>query len=258
MMVENTGSDQTVEDSEVERGRSPAMWQRIDQELSAEIASGRWQPGEKLPTELMLAERFQVNRHTIRRAVQSLVQRGMLRVEQGRGTFVQDGVISFHVSRRTRYTENIGLNRREPVGITLQAGDILPPLSVARALSIHPRSSVVMVERLNMAGGMPIGVTNIYWPGGRFSGIGRIMQEATLEDALAKYGVHDYSRASTRVTARMPTAEEARLLQQPAQRPVLLSEAVEVDEAGRPIMVIVTRFASDRVQLVLDSAEAAA
>jgi len=51
----------------------------------------------------------------------------------------------------------------------------------------------------------------------------------------------------------MPTAEEARRLKQPVTRPILLTEAVDVDSDGRPISVSITRFASDRVQLVLDS-----
>ncbi len=199
-----------------------------------------------------------MNRHTIRRAVQGLVQRGLLRVEQGRGTFVQDGVIDYRVARRSRFSENIARSKREPSGTLLQSADILPPIGVARQLKIHPRSPVVMVERLNAAGGMPVAVTSVYLPAGRFAGIGRMIQEEPLAAALVQFGVTDYSRASTRVTARLPTPEEARLLQQPQQRPVLQSEAVEVDEAGRPIMVVISRFASDRVQLVLDTADEAA
>ncbi|MEI9982414.1 MAG: GntR family transcriptional regulator [Aliidongia sp.] len=104
--------DQGAEDGAIERGHGVAVWRQIDQSLSREIAAGDWQPGERLPTEQALAARFQVNRHTIRRAIQSMVQRGLLRVEHGRGHFIQEGVIDYVVGKRTRFSENILRNRR--------------------------------------------------------------------------------------------------------------------------------------------------
>ncbi|WP_293761837.1 GntR family transcriptional regulator, partial [uncultured Aquitalea sp.] len=82
----------------IERGSGVAVWRQIENTLAEEIAGGRLQAGERLPTELQLAERFGVNRHTIRRAVSTLVERGLLRVEQGRGTFVQDNAIDYAIS----------------------------------------------------------------------------------------------------------------------------------------------------------------
>jgi GntR family phosphonate transport system transcriptional regulator len=55
------------------------------------------------------------------------------------------------------------------------------------------------------------------------------------------------------VTARLPTTEEARHLKQPVTRPVLQSEALDMDAVGQPLSVNYTRFASDRVQIVLDT-----
>lgn len=246
----------TSEDLPTPRDRSGPVWQRIDRDLSVEISSGRWQPGERLPTEQDLAVRFEVNRHTIRRAIQSMVQRGLLKVEQGRGTFVQGGAIDYHVSRHTRYEENIIRSRREPAGITLSVADILPPVSVARHLKIHPRSPVVAVERLNMAGEMPVGLSTVYLPVGRFAGFGHVFAQCeTFAEAFKHFGIEEYTRVSTKVMARMPTAEEAKLLQQPANRPILQTEAVEIDEEGKPIAVALTRFASERVHLMFEGAE---
>ncbi|XLM21945.1 phosphonate metabolism transcriptional regulator PhnF, partial [Chromobacterium piscinae] len=83
------------------------MWRQIEETLAADIAGGALQAGQQLPTELQLADRFGVNRHTIRRAVATLVERGLLRVEQGRGTFVQDNAIDYAISKRTRFSQNM-------------------------------------------------------------------------------------------------------------------------------------------------------
>ncbi|HLZ67331.1 MAG TPA: phosphonate metabolism transcriptional regulator PhnF [Aliidongia sp.] len=249
-MVDGAGDEGAIE-----RGDGVALWRQIDRSLSADIAGGAWAPGERLPTEHMLAQRFRVNRHTIRRAIQAMVQRGLLRVEQGRGTFVQEGVIDYLIGRRTRFTENIARNRREAARQLLSSGEVLPPPPVARSLKVPPRQPVAMLETLSSAGGMPVSLSTSYFPAGRFPGLAEHMAETgSITRALQRCGLADYARATTRVTARMPTAEEARRLKQPVTRPIIQTEAVDVDGGGKPISVSITRFASDRVQLVLDSA----
>lgn len=249
-MIDGGGEGGTIE-----RGLGVAIWRQIDRSLSADIAGGAWAPGERLPTEQALALRFQVNRHTIRRAIQAMVQRGLLRVEQGRGTFVQEGVIDYMIGRRTRFTENIARNRREAARVLLTSGEVLPPPAVARLLKAPPRLPVLMLETLSSAGGMPVSLSTGYYPAARFPDLAaHVIETGSITQALQRCGLADYARATTRVTARMPTADEARRLKQPVTRPVLLTEAVDVDADGKPISVSLTRFASDRVQLILDSA----
>ena len=248
-MIDGVGDEGTIE-----RGHGVSLWRQIDRSLSGDISGGAWAPGERLPTEQALAQRFQVNRHTIRRAIQAMVQRGLLRVEQGRGTFVQEGVIDYMIGRRTRFTENIARNRREAGRLLLNSGEVLPPPPIARLLKVSPRQPVAMLETLSSAGGMPVSLATNYFPAGRFPGLAaHVEQTGSITQALQRCGLADYARATTRVTARMPTAEEARRLKQPITRPIIQTEAVDVDGEGRPISVSIARFASDRVQLVLDS-----
>lgn len=251
-------ADGSVE-SHGDRARGVALWRQIDGQLSADIASGTWQPGERLPTEQALAERFEVNRHTIRRAIQSMVQRGLLRVEQGRGTFVQEGVIDFRIGHRAHFGQGSGREGRETSGTTLRVADVLPPLGVARMLKIHPRTPAIMLERLSLTGETPVSLTTLYLPSGRFGGFARIFAEAgSLPAAVARFGITEQRRGVTRVTARLPSAEEARLLRQPATRPILQSEALYLDPEERPVWVAISRFASDRVQIVFDPTDIAA
>jgi DNA-binding GntR family transcriptional regulator len=83
------------------------LWRRIERSLQGEIASGLLAPGARMPSEPELAARFAAHRHTVRRAIAALAQRGLVRVEQGRGSFVHDDVITYAVGRRTRVEENL-------------------------------------------------------------------------------------------------------------------------------------------------------
>ena len=70
-----------------------SLWQQIATELENEIRQRRLLSGARLPTEMALAQRFGVNRHTVRRAVGALEEAGLVRAERGRGTFVRTDLL---------------------------------------------------------------------------------------------------------------------------------------------------------------------
>ena len=234
---------------------SPArpVWRRIAQELSAEIGPGRLTPGTKLPTEAQLAGRFGVNRHTVRRAIEALVRTGLVRVEQGRGSFVAEDVLDYEVSVRTRFSEWIRRQNREPSGQILHVRELACSEPVAAGLGVPTGSQVAMMERLGLANSVPVSLASHYFPRTRLPGIAEALQSApTITEALAAVGVDDYLRQSTRVAARMPTATEAGLLQIPRNRPLLVCENINVDRNGTIVEFGIARYPSTRVQVVFE------
>ena len=87
----------------VERGSGIAVWRQIGESLADDIRNKLYLAGEQLPSEPELAAKFAVNRHTIRRAMGELEQSGLVRIEQGRGTFVQEHAIDYAIGKRTRF-----------------------------------------------------------------------------------------------------------------------------------------------------------
>jgi GntR family phosphonate transport system transcriptional regulator len=83
------------------------VWREIEATLGGEIAEGLYPAGAKLPAEAELAARFGVNRHTVRRALSELQSRGTISIERGRGTFVTSSRLTYPVSQRTRFSENV-------------------------------------------------------------------------------------------------------------------------------------------------------
>lgn len=233
--------------------REPPLWRRIAQTLSAEIGQLGLQPGARLPTEAQLSARFAVNRHTVRRAVDTLVRGGLVRVEQGRGAFVAGDVLDYEVSARTRFSEWIRRQNKEPKGHALRVHEFGCNRAVASGLGIEAGAPVALLERLGLADEVPVALTDHYFPVQRLPGITEALRSApTITEALARVGVHDYLRQSTRVAARMPTAAEAELLQVARGRPLLVCENTNVDRAGAIIEFGIARYPSTRVQVVFE------
>ncbi|QGY39201.1 phosphonate metabolism transcriptional regulator PhnF [Pseudodesulfovibrio cashew] len=230
-----------------------ALWRRIYGKIKDDVGSGALAPGDKLPSENRLAAHWGVNRHTVRRALAALEEEGVLRVEQGRGSFVREPVISYPVKRRTRFSENLLEQRRVPGNLLLRAGQAEADAEVAEALGIAQGSEVIRLVTAGEADGRRISLSISFFPARRFPGfIAAYRQEESVTRTLARFGVADYARMSSKVIARMPSRDEARELQQPRTRPVLVTESVNVDTDGVPVEFGICLFASDWVQLVVE------
>lgn len=239
---------------DLSRGSGVALWRQIASQIEEDIAARHFPPGGRLPTEQELATRFEVNRHTLRRAVAALEDKGLVRIEQGRGTFVQGGAIDYAVGRRTRFSENILQQAREPSGRVIRAEVIPAELMIARELGLRRGARVVLLETVGMADQVPISIGAHHFPARRFPNLIAAYQEnGSITAALSDAGVEDYSRKSTRVTANLPDARETGLLEMPKTRPLLICESINVDQDGTPIEYGRACFVADRVQVSLET-----
>jgi GntR family transcriptional regulator, phosphonate transport system regulatory protein len=237
----------------VHRQDGVALWRQIATRLQHDIGAGTYPPGGRLPTEAELSARFRVNRHTVRRALEELSRGGLVRVEQGRGSFVAEDVLEYAVEARTRFSEWIRRHNMEPSGRLLQLKETAANSHIATGLGIRSGSRVVLLERLGFADDRPVSLSQHYFPTARLRGILDALRTApTITEALKSVGVTDYLRQVTRVTARLPNAEEAELLRMPRNRPLLVTENVNVDRAGTVVEFGLSRYPTPRVQIVFE------
>ncbi|HEY7577418.1 MAG TPA: GntR family transcriptional regulator, partial [Acetobacteraceae bacterium] len=130
------------------RHEGVALWRQIATRLQQDIDAGFYPPGGRLPTEAELSQQFRVNRHTVRRALDELSRGGLVRVEQGRGSFVAEDVLAYAVEPRTRFSEWVRRHNKEPSGRLLALKEIAAEPQVASGLGIRAGSRVVLLERL--------------------------------------------------------------------------------------------------------------
>ncbi|WP_439530572.1 phosphonate metabolism transcriptional regulator PhnF [Pannonibacter sp.] len=232
-------------------------WQTIRDRLAAEILSGALAPGAQLPTEPDLCARFAAGRHSVRRAIAALAVEGKLRVEQGRGTFVESApLINYQISRRTRFRQNLLSQGVTPAGEQV-TDDVIPaPRRVADALSLPEGTSVHRLMRRGLADGVPVSLGVAYHPFALFPDMADLRRSGrSVTDIYRSHGIADYLRKSTTIYARRPTVEEARLLKQHPDQPVLVVTKTDVDLTGRPIGYSQAIWAADRVQFTFDLPE---
>lgn len=229
-----------------------AVWRHIADTLACQIRNRDYAATGKLPSEGDLAERFAVNRHTLRQAVGALQAEGLVRVERGRGIFVQNELLNYALSRRTRFSENLQRQGLLPGTQLLTARSVAASERVARELNLARGAEVLMAETVNEANGHPVSVAIAYYPAARFDGFLEMLSEGVgSSEMLKRLGVEDYVRAESRITTQMPSEETARLLKQPLTRPLLCVESIDIDLEGHPIKYGETVFCGDRVQLVV-------
>jgi GntR family phosphonate transport system transcriptional regulator len=232
-----------------------ALWRQVADGIERGIASGTYAPGERLPGETEIAETYRVNRHTVRRALATLAERGLVRAERGSGTYVEAmRRIAYPLRSRTRFSEIVGAVGQEPRGQLIDALDVAATRELAHELGLKTGAPLIRIESVRLADRRPICISTTWLSAERFPDAGEVFAATrSMTKLLAHYGVRDYRRASTKITAAIADATDATHLDLPLGRPVLVVDATDVDTSDRPLVTKRTRFAAERVEFVVES-----
>ena len=170
----------------LERGPIP-LHHQVFRDLKAALDSGEWVPGDRMPPERELAERYGCSLITVRHALGELVRDGRIERTRGRGTFVLPprierdiaGTMSFAEEMRRRGLDSatrVVTARIEPAGET-----------VARCSRSREDAPVVYLERVRLGGGEPLILEQARLPAERFPGLLAFdLERRSLYDLLAE------------------------------------------------------------------------
>ena len=236
-----------------EDDRHGPRWRAVADRLVAEIKVGVFSPGARLPNERALAERYAVHRHTLRRAVADLANRGLLDVRHGSGTFVQAGPIPYRVGAQTRFRHNIAGLSREPGGCLIASTTLPAPASVAARLGLAPGAVAIRLDILREVDGVPLIRSEHWFSAARFPDIAtRFEASQSITGALDAFGINGLRRRDSTITTRLASKVEAATLRLMPGSPILVWESLKVDSEGVPVDFGIALLAGERVQLVLD------
>jgi GntR family phosphonate transport system transcriptional regulator len=231
-----------------------ALWRQVADGIERGIANGSFAAGEKLPGETEIAETYRVNRHTVRRALAALAERGLVRAERGSGTYVEAQKLAYPLRSRTRFSEIVGAGGQEPRGQLIDASQDVATRELARALGLKTGEPLIRIEALRSADRTPICISTTWLSAERFPDAGGVFASVrSMTKLLAHYGIRDYRRASTKITAAIADATDAARLDLALGRPVLVVDATDVDTNGTPLVTKRSRFAAERVEFLVEN-----
>jgi GntR family transcriptional regulator, phosphonate transport system regulatory protein len=231
-----------------------ALWRQVADGIERGIADGTFAPGERLPGETEIAETYRVNRHTVRRALATLAERGLVRAERGSGTYVEARRLAYPLRSRTRFSEIVGAGGHEPRGQLIDASEEAATRELARELGLKTGALLIRIESVRSADRTPLCVSTTWLSAERFPGAGEVFASVrSMTKLLAHYGVRDYRRASTKITAAIADATDAARLDLALGRPVLVVDSTDVDTDDRPLVTKRSRFAAERIEFLIEN-----
>ncbi len=229
------------------QSRAP-LYQRLQRALRDAIADNRLAADETLPPERDLAEEFGVSRITVRRALETLVEEGLLTRRQGAGTFVTSRVEK-NFSKLSSFSEDMVARGRRPESVWLSraSGTVNPEESLTLGLS--PGAVVYRFNRIRYADGSPMAVEYSTVPG--FCLPNENAVEESLYEALEKHTSRPV-RALQRLRAVLFSGERARLLSVADGSPGLLIERRGYLRDGRPVEYTQSYYRGDAYDFVAE------
>ena len=221
-------------------GSSPTfspLYQQIKALITQSLQSGEWKPGELIPSEMELANRFKVSQGTVRKAIDELAAENLVMRKQGKGTFVSTHHEERAHFRFLRLMPDEGVPHY-PESKFVEVKRLRAPADVARLLELKSGDSVVYVKRVQSFDGVPAIVEELWLPGAIFKGL---TAERLAEYKGPMYGLFESEfgtrmiRATEKIRAVVAQAEDAELLRLPAGAALLCAERVSFTYGDKPV-----------------------
>jgi GntR family transcriptional regulator len=233
--------------------------------LRAEIQEGQRRPGSQLPTESEFQHAYGVSRTTIRSALATLAAEGLVVTRKGFGSYVRDRQPLRRISSTHRHASHRASGKPEfdteaiaqgqiPSRRMMMIGRGPVPADIAAWLDCAAGDEAVIRKRLQLLDDVPAVISTSYYPLWVAGGTRLELPEALPEgpDNLIERLGHDFARGLGLLRTRMPTPDEARLLELEPGVPVARMLHIDYDPDGRTLQVADDLYAGDRHEFAFE------
>jgi GntR family transcriptional regulator len=227
--------------------------QQIADELRRLIAAGTLQPGDPLPSEHALMQKFGVSRGTVRQARAALRADGSIGGSQGRKLFVRGAPLTQPLGELVSFTSWVRSLGKEPRGqvVSFESGSASE--AVAAALDLEVGDPIRRLVRVRSADGELLLIERTVFPEAVAALLANVdLREQSVYEQLAHRGV-TVASARHLIDAVEATESDARILGITAGRALLRVQRHAYDADGRPVEWSDDRYRSDRLNLAIEN-----
>ncbi len=223
------------------------LYYQLAKTLRDKIHAGEYQQGDQIASERELMDTYEVSRNTVRDAIDSLVNEGLLEREHGRGTFVANPTMKLGLTRLTSFSEDMRERHLVPSARLISKELMVPPPTVQKQLNLLGEDKVLKLVRLRYADDIPMALNISYFSLESCPGLSEedFATNSVYEILERKYAVR-LSRAEEIVRADSASDFQAEMLKVQPGMPILVIEGVVFQEDGRPIEHLCSIYRSDR------------
>lgn len=234
------------------QGKIP-YYHQVAMSIEQRIASGEWPVGTKLPSELDLAEYYEVSRVTIRQSLTELEKDGIVSRERPQGTFVTrlPHKISPTIGLPATFVETLRFAGHMSNAETLSVAIVKAPSpEIAAMLKAEPDDQFIQYDRLVMTDGAPLAWAQSIIPYSRFPGLENMpLKNNSIHATIEEHFGASTANAEHWIEATMPTADDVRILQASVDRPILAISSVYYDHDEQPIGYMMTHWLGDLMKM---------
>jgi GntR family phosphonate transport system transcriptional regulator len=230
----------------------PTHYQEIAALLEQDLRQ-HYQCGDYLPAEHQLAERYEVNRHTLRRAIDELVVRGWVQRRQGVGVLVLMRPFDYPLHAQARFSQNLLEQGSHPTSERL-ISVLRPTVShIADALGMEEGQQVIHLRTLRRVNGVPVCVIDHFLPDLSWWGTLQNFTSGSLHGYIQQHLGRELSRTQTRISARRAQAKESRLLEIATHAPLMCVRTLNHCEGqSQPAEYSVSLTRADMIELTME------
>ena len=225
------------------------LYVQLMEELETSIRNGVYKPGDKIMTEAEMAKEYGVSLITVRKAVGSLMEKGLVVRKQGKGTFVTKPKYSRNMKKLQSFTEMCEQMGVKPGAQVLENRLIMADKKVADRLGIEPGSNVVYISRLRLADGEPVQVEKSYFRLKYAFLLEEDLNNGSMFECLKEKAGAKVASSEKMIELCRATAEEAALMDVKKGDYLLFVKSTAYDENGEPMYAGIQLINGDRFSL---------
>ncbi|MBM7689690.1 GntR family transcriptional regulator [Enterococcus ureilyticus] len=225
---------------------------QIHDKIKEDIEHGVWKIGDRLPSERELAIQFNVSRMTLRQAIQTLADEGILERKIGSGTYVARKKVQEKMTGTTSFTDIMLSQNRVPSSRTVSYYVAKPSSSEMEKLNLKENEQIVRMERIRFADDLPICFEIASVPYSLVDQYSKTEITNSFYKTLETKGGNKIGHANQTISAMLASEQIADYLKIKRGDAILRLRQISYFENGTPFEYVRTQYVGNRFEFYLE------